>query len=300
MGEKRRYICPSCGQPADSSANFCVNCGAPVDVRHATDASGWTELPPVRDMAKIQFGQSTCQIEGNYVPVADINLASASDAVYFTHHVLLWKEPQVEISRMQMAGGWTRLFAGLPLVMTQAHGPGRIAFSKDAPGEMLALTLQPGQTVDVREHVFLLAAGNVAYGFHSTGVWFTTGSGKDSETHYPMGPYLDQFTALREPGLLLLHGEGNVFTRVLAPGQTLLVKPTALLYKDSTVDMRLHLEHPAGTWRSFRSWGERYCWLRLRGPGRVAVQSAYHHFEDPGTSLTLTAPGTTSKQWAGY
>lgn len=297
MVSRSEYICPRCGQPADPGASFCTSCGAPVDVRQAQDKSGWTELPPVKDMAKIQFGQSVCQIEGNYVPVADVNLASATDAVYFTHHVLLWKDAQVEITRMKLAGGWSRLFAGLPLIMTQAHGPGHIAFSKDAPGELVPLSLQPGQCVDVREHAFLLAAGNVRYDYFQSGIWIRTGSGKESEMHYPLGMFMDRFSTAHEPGLLLLHGDGNVFTRTLAPGEMLLVKPAALLYKDMTVDMQLHLEHPAGTWRSFRSWGERYCWLRLVGPGRIAVQSAYSHFEDPGSNLTGTSPGTTGRQW---
>ena len=39
------------------------------------------ELPGRKDMAKIQFGNSFCQIEGQYVPVADMNLAP-EDSVY--------------------------------------------------------------------------------------------------------------------------------------------------------------------------------------------------------------------------
>ncbi len=102
------------------------------------------QLPGRKDMAKLQFGNSFCQIEGMYVPVADMNL-SAEDSVYFTHHVLLWKDPQVNITTMSLAGAWKRMFAGMPLIMTQAQGPGHIAFSQDAPGELIALPLQPGQ-----------------------------------------------------------------------------------------------------------------------------------------------------------
>ena len=61
-------------------------------------------LPPIPDMARLQFGQSTCQIEGTYVPVADMNLA-AGDAVYFTHHVLLWQDPPVKITTLTRAPG---------------------------------------------------------------------------------------------------------------------------------------------------------------------------------------------------
>src|SRR5439155_13877670 len=109
----------------------------------------WYKMPGIKDMAHLQFGRSYCQIEGDYVPVADMNLAQG-DSVYFTHHVLLWKDPQVTISAMPLRGGWSRLFSGLPLIMTQAEGPGHIAFSKDAAGEMIAVPLQPGQGLDVR------------------------------------------------------------------------------------------------------------------------------------------------------
>ena len=253
--------------------------------------SGWYELPAIPDMARLQIGRSYCQIEGAYVPVADFNLAPG-DGVYFTHHQLLWKEPQVGISLMSLRSGWKRLFAGLPLIMTQAQGPGHIAFSRDAPGELVPLPLQPGVSVDVREHLFVVATSQVAYDWFSTNVWFTTQDGDDTETHYPIGMYMDRFGARAEPGLVLIHAAGNAFVRGLQRGETILVKPTALLFKDTTVGMQLHLEHPAGTWRSWRSWGERYMWLRLYGPGRVAVQSAYDRFEDPGTSIRNTSPAT--------
>jgi uncharacterized protein (AIM24 family) len=286
------YTCRWC-RTASQAANLvsCPTCGAPVDVRDMVSRSGWYELPAVPDMARIQFGRSYCQIEGAYVPVADFNL-TAGDGVYFAHHLLLWKESGVQISAMQLRGGWKRMFAGLPLVMTQAQGPGHIAFSRDAPGEVVALPIQPGTAVDVREHMFMVATSRVQYDWFNTNVWFQTQDGDETETHYPLGMFMDRFSAASEPGLLLLHAAGNAFVRGLAQGETILVKPTALLFKDTTVGMQLHIEHPAGTWRSWRSWGERYMWVRLYGPGRVALQSAYDHFHDPGTNLSRTSPST--------
>ena len=188
-----------------------------VNQRPAQTESGWSKLPGRKDMAKLQFGDSFCQIEGLYVPVADMNLA-APDSVYFAHHVLLWKDPQINVTTMPLSGGWKRLFAGMPLIMTQAQGPGHIAFSRDAPGEMIALPIQPGQAVDVREHLFMVATNRVAYDWFSTDVWFVTRNGNDKETHYPVGMFMDRFSAPQAPGLLLLHAAGNVFVRELAPG----------------------------------------------------------------------------------
>src|ERR1043166_931207 len=106
-------------------------------------------MPAIHDMARLQIGQSHCQIEGTYVPVADFNLV-APDHVYFNHHVLLWKDPSVALRNMSLSGWWKRLFAGLPLVMAEAHGPGHVAFSRDGPGDVLALAPQAGPSADAR------------------------------------------------------------------------------------------------------------------------------------------------------
>jgi len=50
---------------------------------------------------------------------------------------------------------------------------------------------------------------------------------------------MDRFYAQQQPGLLLLHAAGNSFERTLAPGETILIKPNSLLFKDSTVAMQL-------------------------------------------------------------
>jgi uncharacterized protein (AIM24 family) len=247
-----------------------------VDVEAIVAPSGWVELPAIRDMARLEFGRSSLQIEGLYVPVADFHLAPG-DGVYFTHHVLLWKDPGVPITVLSLAKGFTRLFAGLPLVMTEARGPGHIAFSMDSPGEMVALPLQPGEAIDVREHVFLAAFSATSYDWFTTNVWY----GVEKETHYPVGRAMDRFQAGSEPGLVVIHGHGNVFEKRLGPYESILVKPSALLFKDTSVAMHLHGEVPL-------SWGGRYgpsgrygsgssiaLWLRLYGPGRVAIQSAF-------------------------
>jgi len=291
----RSYTCPWCNTVSDGTRLACPGCGVSIDVHQINTKSGWTELPGRKDMAKIQFGNSFCQIEGQYVPVADMSLAP-EDSVYFAHHVLLWMDTQVKVSGMSLKGGWKRLMAGLPLIMTQAQGPGHIAFSRDRSGEMIVLPIQPGQAIDVKEHLFLVATSHVTYDWFQSGIWFTTKSGDDTETHYPLGMYMDRFTAPQQPGLLLLHAGGNAFVRMLAPGQTILVKPTALLFKDPSVRMQLHFEYPgSNSWNPWTSWNNRHLWLRLHGPGRVAVQSAYEPMEDNGRSITSHS-GATQRQ----
>jgi len=277
--------CPWCRSNVDSGQLSCPKCGAALDAAQLVTRSGWAQLPGRKDMAKIQFGSSSCQIEGNYVPVADMNL-SPQDSVYFTHHVLLWKDSQVNVTAMSLKGGFKRLFAGMPLVMTQAQGPGHIAFSKDNPGELISVPLQPGQELDVKEHLFLAATTSVEYDWFSTNIWFQTQSGNDTETHYPIGMYMDRFVAPQTPGLLLLHAGGNVFVRDLAPGQTILVKPTSLIFKDPAVEMHLHFEQPGQIFSGWGSWATRYMWLRLIGPGRVAIQSVFDRIEGESRNIT--------------
>lgn len=292
----RTYTCPWCTTVSDGTQLTCPGCGISIDVRNIVTDSGWIELPGRRDMTKLQFGNSYCQIEGSYVPVADFNLAP-EDQVYFAHHVLLWMDPEVKIGAMGLKGAWKRMLAGMPLIMTQAQGPGHIAFSRDAPGELIALPLQPGQGVDVREHIFLVATSHVTYDWFQTNIWFTTKNGDDTETHYPLGVFMDRFVAPQAPGLLLLHASGNAFIRLLAPGETILVQPPALLFKDPMVRMQLHIEYPGtNTWAPWRSWSHRHLWLRLYGPGRVAVQSAYEPMEENGRNITGHS-GATQQQW---
>lgn len=285
------YRCPFCEtETAGEVPSACPGCGSAIDVRKvAGQPTSWVEMPAIRNMSRFQFGQSTCQVEGAYVPVTDVKLA-AEDHVYFNHHVVLWMDGTIKMETMPLNGAWKRMLAGMPVVMAQAHGPGHIGFSLDAPGETIALPLHPGQAVDVREGVFLLATGQTRYDFFDPGIWYRT----EHEMRYPAGRFMDKFSGADKPGLVFLHAGGNVFVRHLKSGEACLVKPTALVYKDTTVDMQLYIEHP----RNYNQiWTRRYVWLILRGPGRVAVQSAYPRWEDPPEPVASSSYPTEIIDW---
>ena len=126
-----RITCEWCQGMNQKTALSCWACGAPLDIKNLVSESGWREAPRIRDMTEIHFGLSTCQVEGEIVPVAEINLGQG-DAVFFEHHVLLWKDDQTPMSVMPLQGGVKRALAGMPFIISIAHGPGRIAFSRDA------------------------------------------------------------------------------------------------------------------------------------------------------------------------
>ena len=71
-----------------------------------------------------------------------------------------------------------------------------------------------------------------------------------------------------------------------SPGQTILIKPTALLFKSSSVRMHLHFEYPSGTWQTWRSWGSRYMWLRLQGALPLHYRPSDSDRTNPSTSAT--------------
>ena len=259
-----RIECRWCHGQNAADATSCATCGAPLDVRDKVSESGWREAPKLRDMTEFRFANSMCQVEGDLVPVAELNLAQG-DSVFFEHHVLLWKDEAAPLSQMNLGGGMKRSLAGMPFTLTLAHGPGRVAISRDAPGEMVVLPLHPGMEIDVREHAFLMASSSIGYSFVRI-------KGLASILHGGSGMYLDRFVTAGMPGLLILHGYGDVLERTLGPGEKILVEPGGMLYKDSTVGM-----NTAALPMKTGMFGRSMNMAEMVGPGRVGIQSMYVH-----------------------
>jgi uncharacterized protein (AIM24 family) len=260
-----RIQCQWCQAMNEKSAVSCRACGAPLDIKNLVSESGWREAPRIKDMTEIRFGQSSCQVEGEIVPVAEINVGPG-DSIFFEHHVLLWKDDNTQMSVMTLQGGMSRVLAGMPFVISVATGPGRVAFSRDATGELVVLPLHPGMELDVREHAFLLASHHINYSFIRI-------KGLRNILFGGQGMFMDRFVTTDQPGLLILHGYGNVFERLLKPGESILVEPGAFLYKDSTVTMNVEFQQLTSGWFG----GTGMSLARMTGPGRVGIQSMYVH-----------------------
>src|SRR5580658_4285007 len=265
MDPLQRIACDWCGGQSPAGATSCVACGAPLNVKNLVSDSGWREAPRLRDMSELKFGASTCQVEGEIVPVAEITLGGA-DSIFFEHHVLLWKDDTVRMDVMPLQGGIKRALAGMPFVVSIASGQGRVAFSRDAAGELVVLPLHPSMEMDVREHAFLLCSHTINYSYVRI-------QGLRNILHGGEGMYMDRFVTTNVPGLLVLHGYGNVFERQLQAGETILLEPGAFLYKDSSVTMDVdQLKMKSGM------IGHTNLYLaRMTGPGRVGIQSMYVH-----------------------
>ena len=311
-------ICPRCQNQVADGVKFCPTCGSPMPTgqtppppsAYGAPPQGQYGAPPqaqygappqgayvppnqYEEYGNSMFGASvpkaelhnpkgplkvgdlTVTIDGELVPVVDIMLGNQLP-IYFEHHILLWKHPGVQIGFKSMKGAGKRFFAGLQIFISEAQGPGNIAFSRDSVGQIVALRLQPGQMVEVREHQFLVATSNVDYGF-------TFMQGAANILFSRTGLFIDQFTSRGGEGLVLLHGYGNVFEKMLAPGETLDIEPGAWLWKDPSVQMTVTTV--AGSQRGGGILGAigglvagaSFILNRFTGPGRVGIQSMSYH-----------------------
>jgi uncharacterized protein (AIM24 family) len=129
----------------------------------------------------------------------------------------------------------------------------------------VVLPLHPSMELDVREHAFLAGTHSLTYSFVRI-------KGLANVLHGGGGMYMDRFVTHQEPGLLLLHGYGNVFQKTLQPGEKILVEPGGFLYKDSSVTMNAVQQNVKTGLMS------RGMYLaEMTGPGRVGIQSMYVH-----------------------
>jgi len=299
-------VCPRCQNQVADGVKFCPTCGSPMPTGQTPPPPSAYGAPPPQAQygapppqgayvppnqyeeygnsmfgagvpkaelhnpkGPLQVADLTVSIDGELVPVVDIMLGKQLP-------ILLWKHPGVQIGFKSMQGAGKRFFAGLQIFISEARGPGNIAFSRDSVGQIVALRLQPGQMVEVREHQFLVATSNVDYGF-------TFMQGAANILFSRTGLFIDQFTCRGGEGLVLLHGYGNVFEKKLAPGETLDIEPGAWLWKDPSVQMAVTTvassQRGGGILGAIGGLvaGASFILNRFTGPGRVGIQSMSYH-----------------------
>jgi len=215
-----------------------------------------------RDMS---YGGLNITVAGELVPVCTVSLSPSAGSIYFEHHIILWRDPNLEITAKVLKGLGKRILAGLPVVVTEAGGNGRIALSRDGPGQMVLVELGAGEQLDVREHQFLFATNTVEYGFYRM-------KGIANIMLGGTGFFIDTF---KGPGIVALHGYGNVLERQLAPGEQIDVEPGAYMYKDGQVKMEMKtLGLKTGMFA-----GTNLFLNRFTGPGKLGIQSMTFHLQ---------------------
>ena len=211
------------------------------------------------------FANVRYHLDGELVPMLTVEMPPGG-AVYFEHHVLLWKHPGVNIGLRAMQGTFKRMMAGMQIFVTEAQGPGQIAFSRDGAGHIVPMHIKAGEELHVREHQFLAATGNIDYTFERV-------KGVANILFGGTGFFIDKFHGHKGDGILWLHGYGNVFEKVLAAGESIDVEPGGWLYKDPGVRMETTMARlTTGVFAGFN-----LVLNRFTGPGRLGLQSMYLH-----------------------
>jgi len=211
------------------------------------------------------FANVRYHLDGELVPMLTVEMPPGG-AVYFEHHVLLWKHPGVDIGLRPMQGTFKRMMAGMQIFVTEARGPGQIAFSRDGAGHIVPMHLKAGEELHVREHQFLAATANIDYTFERV-------KGVANILFGGTGFFIDKFHGHKGDGIVWLHGYGNVFEKLLAAGETIDVEPGGWLYKDPGVRMETTMARlSTGVFAGFS-----LVLNRFTGPGRLGLQSMYLH-----------------------
>ena len=224
-----------------------------------------TDLPKLMptSAAAETFGGVTYHIDGELVPVLTVDVSKMP--VYFEHHILLWKHTSIQIGLKAMKGALKRMMAGMQVFVTEASGPGMIAFSRDGAGHIVPIHMARGQELHVREHQFLAATGSIDYTFERV-------KGAANMLFGGTGFFIDKFHSHAGDGILWLHGYGNVFEKVLAAGETIDIEPGGWLYKDPQVQMDTVVDRLSS---GLFGAGFNFIVNRFTGPGRVGIQSMY-------------------------
>jgi uncharacterized protein (AIM24 family) len=209
------------------------------------------------------YGGVTYHIGGELVPVLSVDVSR--QPVYFEHHILLWKHSNVRIGLKALKGAVKRMLSGMQVFVTEASGDGVIAFSRDGAGHIVPIHLAAGQELHVREHQFLAATASVDYTYERV-------RGIANMLFGNSGFFIDRFRSHSSEGVLWLHGYGNVFEKVLAPGETIDIEPGGWLYKDPGVQMETVVDRLTS---GFFGAGCNFIVNRFTGPGRVGIQSMY-------------------------
>ncbi|HEX2017236.1 MAG TPA: AIM24 family protein [Solirubrobacteraceae bacterium] len=209
------------------------------------------------------FAGVTYHIRGELVPELQVNVGER--AVMFEHHVLLWKETALNVELKKLPGGIKRKIAGLDFFITRTSGSGRVAFSRDSPGQCIPLHLSQGEELHVREHQFIAATDNLDYTYERL-------KGVRNMMFGGSGIFMDKFRATEGDALVWLHGHGNVFLVNLAAGEQIDVEAGSWLFKDPTVNLEAVT---MGLKTGMFAGGGKLTWNRFTGPGRLAIQTLF-------------------------
>lgn len=217
------------------------------------------------------------EIKGQELQFLEIELDPGESAVAEAG-AMVWKDADVGMATVfgdgraqegglmgKLLGAGKRLVTGESLfttVFTQnGHGKARVAFASPTPGSILPLKLDTlGGTLICQKDSFLAAAKGVSIGVHFQRKIMTGLFGGEG--------FIMQ--KLEGDGWVFVQMGGTLVERTLAPGEELHVDTGCLAAYTAGVDFDVIA---AGNVKTMLFGGEGLFFARLRGPGKVWIQS---------------------------
>ena len=217
------------------------------------------------------------EIKGQELQFLEIELDPGESAVAEAG-AMVWKDSSVAMSTVfgdgrgaeggfmgKLLGAGKRLVTGESLFTTvfthEGQGKARVAFSAPVPGAILPIKLSDmGGTLICQKDSFLAAARGVSIGVQFQRKMLTGLFGGEG--------FIMQ--KLEGDGWVFVQMGGTIVERTLAPGEELHVDTGCLAAYTPTVDFDVIT---AGGVKSMLFGGEGVFFARLRGPGKVWIQS---------------------------
>lgn len=203
-------------------------------------------------------------VSGTTMQTVSIDL-QPGEIIYSQRNVMAWMTDNISMNT-NTGGGFLKAIkrsfsgGGMFVIDYAAQGPARIAFAARFPGQIMAHTLQPGESLVCRKETFLCAEKSVQLDIafqQRLGAGFFGGEGF----------ILQRVTG---PGTVWLDLSGEVVVEELAPGQRLLVHAGHVGVQTPSVQFSIQMV------RGFRNilfGGEGLFLATVTGPGKVWLQS---------------------------
>ena len=203
-------------------------------------------------------------ITGTTMQTVSIDLA-AGERLYSQTATMAWMSDGIRMDTHTGGGilaGLKRAVGGGGLFVTEfiADGDGYVAFAPRFPGQIVAVQLVTGQSLNCRKETFLCAESSVTLDIafqQRLGAGFFAGEGF----------VMQRVTG---PGMVFLDLSGEVVEKTLSPGERLFVHAGHVGLQEPTVDIDIRMM------RGFRNilfGGEGLFLATLTGPGKVWLQS---------------------------
>ncbi len=205
------------------------------------------------------------EIEGNFMPSLKINM-KAGESVYTESGGMAWMTDGIEMTTSGRGGlgrMMGRALAGESLFLTTYSceaKQGLIVFTVEAPGTILPIELEAGQSIIAQKDSFMVAQESVELEMHfrrklGTGVFGGEGF------------ILQKLTG---PGMAFVEIAGELRTYDLKPGQTMKVDTGHIAMYEPTVDYDLQMVKGVS---NMLFGGEGLFLATLTGPGKVWLQT---------------------------